>query len=381
MAQDDQHSLMSDDSTSSSSSSKSENFMTCLSPRSMSRSAHSKGYTKSEWISRSVAEAMVMSDFGLSLFECPLDRHQADVVCTQLTDLNCKITAIWVVARPLGFDKDGKFQHWAIKLQAPPSLISLDFLEVKKSGYIRFESTVASNAELKDFLHFYYIDQKRGCRKRRKWKVLASVTPGALHDPHYLQTLDDHEMKSLRKYISQHKKQSRRSQSAMNLKDDARTNFDPLSQGIHCKKRVCDIADFISMWTQSKYNSKNMSIPSPEKDERGYNAIISNCQQFVADLFNFLVGKQYPEKVKKVFDARDIPLAKQKHKRKRNLTERVRALQSDRNKRECSVTYDYSRTKSHYSQYSRSRTAREYTRSSKYEPTVTMTDNEKYDPH
>eukprot|EP01083_Nonionella_stella_P265200 898644_1 len=91
-----------------------------LSPISASKSFQSvsNGYNKSEWISKSVAETMIWSDFGLPLFDSPLNRQQSDVVCTQLTDLNCAITAIWVVARPLNYEKNAKFQHWAIKIQA-----------------------------------------------------------------------------------------------------------------------------------------------------------------------------------------------------------------------------------------------------------------------
>ena len=262
--------------------------------KSLSSSSDSQGYTKSEWISKNVAQAMLWSDFGLSLFESPLNRQQAEVVCTRLIDLNCKITAIWVVARPLNYNNDGKFQHWAIKLQAPPSLISLDFLEVKQYGYIRYEETVASNVELKDFLFYYYNDKKQCAQKRKKWKILASVTPSPLHDTSYLKYLDQYDVETLKIYMKQQRKDRNKKKRKNNINNNNNDEkCDPLLKEINCKKRVCDIADFISMWTQNvDHKKKQKSSSNMENDVRGYHPIISNCQQFVADLFHWLVGSQ-----------------------------------------------------------------------------------------
>ena len=280
------------ESTASSSSRSSFKFVPPISKS----SPISNGYTPSEWVSRKVAQAMILSDFGLSLFECPLNRHQADVVCSRLVDLNCKISAVWVVARPLNYNNDGKFQHWCIKIQAPPSLISLDFLEVKKMGYIRYEATVASQAELKDFLYFYYSDPNSGRRIRKKWKILASVTPSPLADIHYLEYLDDYDVKTLTMYMSQSQKKKNhkhnKNKDDEKYHDDHKHNdFNPLLKNINCKKRACDIAEFISMWTSNNNIRQSISNGNGKKG-RGYHPIISNCQQFVADLFHWLIGAQ-----------------------------------------------------------------------------------------
>ena len=88
----------------------------------------------SEWTSTQVAKSMVWSNFGLSCLDYPLDRKNRDTIITLLTDLPFEIVAVWVVSRPVNGNANSKFLHWAVKIQAPPALISIDFLESKKKG-------------------------------------------------------------------------------------------------------------------------------------------------------------------------------------------------------------------------------------------------------
>ena len=95
----------------------------------------SKCAKSSQSASQSVGTSMVTSNSGLSLFDRPLDRQNRDVVCTYLNELPHKIVAIWIAARPVNGISDGyTYEHWCVKIQAPPSLISIDFLESDGKG-------------------------------------------------------------------------------------------------------------------------------------------------------------------------------------------------------------------------------------------------------
>merc|ERR1711902_213009 len=70
------------------------------------------------------------------------------------------------------------------------------------------------------------------------------------------------------------------------------------------KKRVCDICDFIEMWTHK--NKK-------------YNAITNNCQHFAVDLFSFLVYSGYPNQVCLAINLMDGGCEKKKYAKYRNV--------------------------------------------------------------
>merc|ERR1712173_79091 len=61
-------------------------------------------------------------------------------------------------------------------------------------------------------------------------------------------------------------------------------------------RKVSDISNFLGVWTQSNNGRKKSAM------DASYNPITRNCQQFAADLFDFLVGhkKEYLQKVKDV---------------------------------------------------------------------------------
>ena len=68
---------------------------------------------------------------------------------------------------------------------------------------------------------------------------------------------------------------------------------------ININRTVCDIKDFLGMWTESEFSSPKKGRV---KTEKTYNPITANCQQFCADLFEYLVGhkKEYKQKVQAV---------------------------------------------------------------------------------
>merc|ERR1712228_540425 len=165
-----------------------------------------------------------------------LDRQNRDAVCTYLRDLPHKIIAVWICARPVnGISDDYGYEHWCVKIQAPPSLISIDFLESDGKGKFGLSITTAMMAELQDFL-MYYVQTNTG-RQRKKWRIVSSVTPSPLMNENYKpEYLDPHELSTLKKYMKTLKKKSnKQSVNGVVLKK------------IVCKKKVNDIADFLGI--------------------------------------------------------------------------------------------------------------------------------------
>jgi len=124
-----------------------------------------------------------------------------------------------------------------------------------------------------------------GKRVRRKWEIIAAVTPSplsSLKNTAYLNFLDDHDARKLRAFMDG---------------GDHRSG-NKLVSAINIDKKACDVADFLGMWTESQSLSKDKK----KAKGRAYNAITSNCQQFAAELFEFLVGHrpEYQAKVKAV---------------------------------------------------------------------------------
>eukprot|EP01084_Bolivina_argentea_P134145 236680_1 len=268
----------------------------------------------SEWVSTQIARSMVWSDFGLSCFDYPLDRKNRDTVCTLLTDLPFKIVALWVVGRPVNGYTNSKFEHWCVKIQAPPALISIDFLESKKKGAFGLQQTTATDAELEDFLH-YFVRNENG-KIKKKWHIISSVTPSPLKNTSYLKFIDDHDLKKLKAFMKKN-----------NNKHN--TNSEQLVKHININRKICDIADFLGMWTESQTQMRKSSF-NPKKNtndtitiEKTYNPITGNCQQFAADLFQYLVGhkKEYSFKVKEVQLKVQSPYDKKRYK--------VKEIQSD----------------------------------------------------
>ena len=210
-----------------------------------------------------------------SVLDYPLDEKNRDAVCSTLIEFNLRIIAIWIVSRPIiGYKKNANsFQHWTIKIQAPPILLSMGFVECDKMGAFRLDQTLSADQHLSNFL-FYFIDNQR-----HRFEIVSSVTPS---------TNQHHQTKTLQEYM------------IMNTVQD---KIEP----INIRKRVCDISDFIEMWTHK--NKK-------------YNAITNNCQHFAVDLFAFLVHKQYPNQVNRAINLMDDGCEKKKYAKYLNVKEK-----------------------------------------------------------
>lgn len=283
----------------------------------------------SEWVSQQIATSMVWSDFGLSCFDYPLDRKNRDTVCTLLTDLPFKIIAVWVVGRPVNGYSNSKFEHWAVKIQAPPALISIDFLESKKKGAFGLQQTTATDAELEDFLHFFVRDDKG--KKKKKWNIIASVTPSPLKNTCYLKYIDDYDLNKLKSYMT-----SSSSTNNKNNKNKSNNNKNvELIKHININRKVCDVADFLGMWTEQINNNNNNNINTKNNNnkEKTYNPITGNCQQFAADLFEYLVGhkKEYQQKVKDVKVQVQSPFDKKRYKQDIGKESKEKKLKHNKN--------------------------------------------------
>ena len=218
-----------------------------------------------------------------------------------MSDLTFEIVAVWVVARPVNGHKNTKFNHWCVKIQAPPALISIDFLESKKKGAFGLQQTTATDAELADFLHFF-VRESNGTKRREKWRIIASVTPSPLKKTSYLKYIDDYNLKKLKTFIK------------ANKSNKQRLDGSELVQHINIKRKVCDISDFLGMWTESKgFNKKKKKSVM----DASYNPITKNCQQFAADLFDFLVGhkEEYAQRVKDVRSLFQSPYDQKQNKK------------------------------------------------------------------
>eukprot|EP00484_Ammonia_sp_Unknown_P017103 CAMPEP_0197026290 /NCGR_PEP_ID=MMETSP1384-20130603/6411_1 /TAXON_ID=29189 /ORGANISM="Ammonia sp." /LENGTH=383 /DNA_ID=CAMNT_0042454933 /DNA_START=20 /DNA_END=1171 /DNA_ORIENTATION=+ len=311
----------------------------------------------SEWASTSFATSMVWSDFGLSCLDYPLDRKNRDTVCTLLTDLPFEIVAVWVVGRPVNGYTNSTFEHWAVKIQAPPALISIDFLESKKKGAFGLQQTTATDAELEDFLHYFVRDENHN-KHKKKWHIISSVTPSPLKNTSYLKYIDDHDLKKLKAFMQRNNNGQHSKPSSLELDTQ-------LVKHINIKKKVCDIADFLGMWTETESHRKSLSSPSlssphatdfnakSKKVEKTYNPITGNCQQFACDLFQYLVGHkaEYQEKVEFVQCQVQSPFDKKKYgvnnkrkvKKKRNSKSKLnRVLPMDDEKKQCDENQDVS---------------------------------------
>ena len=186
-----------------------------------------------------------------SVADHPMNEKNVDNLCRVLVDFHFKIIRILIGSRPIKRlnhkkSNSSSFEHWTVKMEAPPILISIGFVECNKKGAFRFNQSMASDHELEDFL-FYYVDAER-----HKLDVIASV--------------------------------------------DIKNTLN----AINIKKRVCDIADFVEMWSS----------------KRRYNPVSSNCQHFAVDLFSFLAQSACPEAVQEAISKMDTGCDTRKYKKK-----------------------------------------------------------------
>lgn len=231
----------------------------------------------------SIGNSMVIANSGLSLFDHPVNRENRNVVVNLLQDLSMPIIAVWLVSRPINREMSGDFQHWVVKIQAKGCLISIDFLESDGKGAFGLQQRTDIGAELGEFMYYNIVDSKTGEKTKHKWNIISSVTPHPLRNSKYVDYLSDFDRSRLEQYIKNAK---------IAPKDPSKFMKD-----IKCKRKVSDIAEFAALWTH---------------DDKGYNPITRNCQQFAAQLFAYLCGPNYREEIERVFDEYQSPFDKRK---------------------------------------------------------------------
>eukprot|EP00486_Rosalina_sp_Unknown_P005031 CAMPEP_0201577838 /NCGR_PEP_ID=MMETSP0190_2-20130828/24399_1 /ASSEMBLY_ACC=CAM_ASM_000263 /TAXON_ID=37353 /ORGANISM="Rosalina sp." /LENGTH=560 /DNA_ID=CAMNT_0048010321 /DNA_START=46 /DNA_END=1728 /DNA_ORIENTATION=+ len=264
------------------------------SPFSMKRTLSSKHKRKKKSLfhSRSISNSSVaisarsmvsISNSALSLLDYGIERSDVESACCTLMDLTFSIRAVWVVARPIDRASMAtrRFEHWCLKIHAQPALISMDFFESGGKGAFGISSVCASWTELEDFLHYHFTDYETQKQIKKPWKIISSVVPRKYDK---LTNLEKH---MLPLEIGKH---------AMGKGNENNNNG---INKIKCDYKVRDLADFIEEWAD---------------DHRAYNSLGTNCQRFVYDVYKFLIGDYYPQKVKILDKHLQSPLDRQKEK-------------------------------------------------------------------
>ena len=193
-----------------------------------------------------------------------------------------------------------RLQHWAVKLHAPPYLITIDFFEREKHGSFCVEIHLASLTEIDMFLKYpikYTNSKTNEIHKRSlEWKRLVCVVPVFKNNlvyfvndeskiPIAIEAAANYAQKSKRR--EQHKNSD--SHSSHSNSNNSNSNHShshgcehfssPLEENsnmetIDINKYVCDVGDFLQNWYEKT---------------RKYDPLDSNCQLFAFDLFEFLV--------------------------------------------------------------------------------------------
>lgn len=196
------------------------------------------------------------------VIDYPLNEKNRDHLCTTLIDFNYSLNAVFIVSRPVKDLKQSSFQHWEVKIIASPILLSMGFVECNKKGAFKLDQTMTNQSDVDDFLFYYQNGQ------RFAYNIVSHAIP----------------------------KLNEKNEKSGNKNSDNNVGR-YINRKINCKKKVCDIADFIEMW------SSNIK----------YNAIVNNCQHFAVDLFAYLVKYQYPLMVNSAIDKLDPASDKTKY--------------------------------------------------------------------
>ena len=300
-----------DDNTPSSTKRRSSNRLSSKHKRKNKSKFHSRSISNSS-IGISARSMVSISNSALSLLDYDIERTDVESACCTLMDLSFSIRAVWVVARPI--DRASlatrRFEHWAVKIHAQPALISMDFFECGGKGAFGISSVCASWTELEDFLlcdylklflfffyqtienidntiiytpcrHYHFTDYETQKQVKQPWKILSSVVPRKYD-----------KMTNLEKHMLP-LEIGKQTMSKTNENDNNGINR------IKCDYKVRDLSDFIEEWVD---------------DHQAYNSLGTNCQRFAYDVYNYLIGDYYPQKVKILDKHLQSPLDRQKEK-------------------------------------------------------------------
>lgn len=193
--------------------------------------------------SRSAVKTSVEPMASLSCFQIKIDSFNVDEVVGILSPYSLAIQAIYIVSRDIDKFQAMNLRHWAVKINAYPLLLSIDFTATPNGAQFNLDTVMASQCEMNDFFHYLKYDPKLNKYHRLEWDILSFVEPS-------------HDIKT-NELIS-----------------------------INCNDlKVCDIASFIYQFAN---NTKD------------YNPVRNNCQRFAYELYDFVIGENYPNKVKEI---------------------------------------------------------------------------------
>eukprot|EP01084_Bolivina_argentea_P005149 9731_1 len=239
-----------------------------------------------------VGKYMVKAGFGYSRLDYKLNQKNRDQLIGLLLESSFEIVAIFICSQPAErFQNTGAlFNHWCVKMLAPPDLITLGFTTNKGKGAFEIDQVTIDDEELENFL--YYVTKHNGYGQRKKWDIIASVTPKPKinYDSYmYINGLQDHDRKKLKIY--------------------AESDGNLLCEPINIHPKVCDLACFIADWTEKDFKN-NVST------DIAYNALTKNCQEFAVACFEFLlIGNktEYKHKVDEIKKLMQSPYDVKKH--------------------------------------------------------------------
>jgi len=250
----------------------------------------------------SLAAASVKSKSGLSWFDHPLNHKNTVKVMNALADFTEPITAVWLVGRPVNRELNGGLMHMMVKVQSKSVLVSIDFVENRGQGAFALKQRSNIGGEWDVFMKYEVTDPSTGMATMEKWKILASVMPHCLYRNTEGQYPNSHYDE---RYMSRHKRRvfKRQWDRLEKVKREQR-DYSKFPKRIRCSKRVCDIGKFCKQFTA---------------DNKGYNVITKNCQQFAAELFAFLLDdEEYKEERERVFGLYQSPHDQQQWQKKKD---------------------------------------------------------------
>eukprot|EP00486_Rosalina_sp_Unknown_P003647 CAMPEP_0201572982 /NCGR_PEP_ID=MMETSP0190_2-20130828/16580_1 /ASSEMBLY_ACC=CAM_ASM_000263 /TAXON_ID=37353 /ORGANISM="Rosalina sp." /LENGTH=278 /DNA_ID=CAMNT_0047999415 /DNA_START=28 /DNA_END=864 /DNA_ORIENTATION=- len=256
----------------------------------------------------SIGASVESTGSKFTMLDYPLDQENLVKVISHLDNMDYPIIALWIVARPINWKEKSMIEHWSVIIQGQGCLLLIDFLEHNNKGAFRIVARSGTDAEFEELFKWKPPQAQQQndneAIEGTKYRIVASVTPSPLipSKKFYVDYIDDEEKKKIKKLYKQQKKVKN------NSNDDLKENITNDDE-IKCDKRVKDIGDFLSRWTELEaQNKKGGGGGSGDNDEqkdkdqaskpKPYNAITNNCQKFALHLFEDLIGKNYADKVK-----------------------------------------------------------------------------------
>jgi len=227
----------------------------------------------------------------------PMDSSGTDEVVLSLESNQDRILAIYLLSQSIPVIANGKFHHWMVKMHTGSCILSLEIGEYEEKGFISLKGMqkLAPN-EAREC--FYSSNDNN-----EETEILASVVPTlttkgkdyVLKCSQHMETAEETMEKMLPFWL--HKIY----EELISSKEDKYSQLGKYFTLVPIEKRICDVAGFISDWTNQHQN---------------YNPIYSNCQRFAFDLFEFLSPVQFQSQLGTVQKKFECPYDSGKEQRK-----------------------------------------------------------------